>query len=81
MDRGDGSRYKTGGRQRGTPNKLAAQLNAKLAEAATQVSSPQVAAMMPLEVMLHAMRFEAEHLNWRTAASIAEKAYKPISRF
>jgi hypothetical protein len=70
--------HKTGGRQRGTPNKRKAQLDAKFAEVAGQVTanlSPQeIALMTPLEVMLLAMRLEVECGQLGTAASIAEKA-------
>jgi hypothetical protein len=67
---------KTGGRQRGTPNKTRAQLDAKLAEVALTAGlpPPQIANMTPLEVMLYAMRHELECGQVRSAASIAEKA-------
>ena len=54
------SGHKTGGRQKGTPNKRKAVYDAKFAEAAGQVtaglSSSEIASMMPLHVMLLAMR-------------------------
>jgi hypothetical protein len=69
---------KTGGRQRGTPNKASAQLATELAEAAGRVtaslSPSEMANMTPLEVMLYAMRHELECGQVRLAASIAEKA-------
>ena len=72
------SGHKTGGRQKGTPNKRKAQLDAKLAEAAGQatagLSPSEIASMMPLPVMLLAMRLEVECGQWRSAVSIAEKA-------
>ena len=70
--------HKTGGRQKGTPNKATVRLAAKLAEAAERatagLSSSEIATMMPLDVMLLAMRLELEGGQWRSAASIAEKA-------
>jgi hypothetical protein len=69
---------KTGGRQRGTPNKAKVQLDTKLAEVGERVaaglSPSQIATMAPVDIMLHAMRVEAESANWRMAAAIAEKA-------
>src|ERR1700761_6019413 len=69
---------KTGGRQKGTPNKRIAQLEARVAEAGARategLSSSQIVAMTPLEVLLQSMRLEAESGHWRMAASIAEKA-------
>jgi hypothetical protein len=70
--------HKTGGRQKGTPNKRKAECDAKFAEAAGQATtglSPlEIASMMPLPVMLLAMRLELECGQLRSAASIAEKA-------
>jgi hypothetical protein len=70
--------HKTGGRQKGTPNKRKAECDAKFAEAAGQATtglSPlEIASMMPLPVMLLAMRLEVECGHFRSAASIAEKA-------
>jgi hypothetical protein len=70
--------HKTGGRQKGTRNKTKAQLDAKLAEAAGQLtaglSSAEIATMTPLDVMVGAMRLAVEIHDWRSAASIAEKA-------
>ena len=70
--------HKTGGRQKGTPNKATVRLAAKLAEAAERatasLSSSEIASMMPLPVMLLAMRLEVECGHLRSAASIAEKA-------
>ena len=70
--------HKTGGRQKGTPNKATVRLAAKLAEAAgratTGLSPPEIASMMPVDVMLFAMRIELECGQLRSAASIAEKA-------
>jgi hypothetical protein len=70
--------HKTGGRQKGTPNKRKAQLDAKFAEAAGQAAASlapsEIASMMPLPVMLLAMRLEVECGQLRSAASIAEKA-------
>jgi hypothetical protein len=72
------SGHKTGGRQKGTPNKLKAQLDAKLAEATERMtaglSPSEIATMMPLDVMLFAMRLAVESGHWRPATSIAEKA-------
>jgi hypothetical protein len=72
------SGHKTGGRQKGTPNKRKAQLDAKFAEAAGQVtarlSASEVASITPIGVMLLAMRLEVECGQLRSAASIAEKA-------
>jgi hypothetical protein len=72
------SGHKTGGRQKGTPNKRKAEYDAKFAEAAgraTAVLSPsEIASMMPLDVLLFAMRLELESGQLRSAASIAEKA-------
>jgi hypothetical protein len=65
-------------RQKGTPNKRKAQLDAKFAEAAGQLiaslSPSEITSMTPLEVMLLAMRSEIERGQLRSAASIAEKA-------
>jgi hypothetical protein len=70
--------HKTGGRQRGTPNKAKAQLDARIAEAAGRMaaglSSAESAGMTPLDVMVGAMRLAVENGEWRAAASIAEKA-------
>ena len=70
--------HKTGGRQKGTPNKATVRLAAKLAEArerATAGLSPsEIASMMPLDVLLFTMRLEVECGQLRSAASIAEKA-------
>ncbi len=70
--------HKTGGRQKGTPNKRKAECDAKFAEAAGQatagLSPSEIASMMPLPVMLLAMRLEVECGQLRSAASIAEKA-------
>ena len=70
--------HKTGGRQKGKPNKRKAQLAAKLAEAAerasAELSSSEIASMLPLDVMLLAMRHHVECGQLRSAASIAEKA-------
>ena len=70
--------HKTGGRQKGTPNKRKAQLDAKFAEAAGQatagLSPSEIASMMPLDVLLFTMRLELECGQLRSAASIAEKA-------
>jgi hypothetical protein len=56
--------HKTGGRQKGTRNKATVRLDAKLAEAAgwaTKGLSPsEIVTMMPLEIMLLAMRLEME---------------------
>jgi hypothetical protein len=56
--------HKTGGRQKGTPNKATVRLAAKLAEAAERatasLSSSEIASMMPVDVMLFAMRLELE---------------------
>jgi len=70
--------HKTGGRQKGTPNKAKAELDAKLADAAGRVtaglSPSEIASMTPLDVMIAAMRLAAETRDWRSAALIAEKA-------
>src|SRR5580704_15820338 len=72
------SGHKTGGRQKGTPNKATVRLAAKLAEAAERatagLSPSEIASMMPLDVMHYAMRLELKGGQWRSAASIAEKA-------
>jgi hypothetical protein len=64
--------HKTGGRQQGTPNKRKADYDAKFAEAAgqmtTALSPSEIASMMPLEVILLAMRLEVECGQWRSAA-------------
>ena len=69
---------KTGGRQKGTRNKATVRLDAKLAEGAERVtaglSPSETATIMPLEVMLLAMRHELEGGQWRSAASITERA-------
>jgi hypothetical protein len=56
------SGHKTGGRQKGTPNKRKAEYDAKFAEAvgrATAALSPsEIASMMPVDVLLFAMRRE-----------------------
>ena len=56
--------HKTGGRQKGTPNKPKIELDAKFAEAAGQatagLSPSEIASMLPLPVMLFAMRLEVE---------------------
>jgi hypothetical protein len=70
--------HKTGGRQKGTPNKATVRLAAKLAEAAERatadLSPSEIASMLPLDVMQYAMRLELQGGQWRSAASIAEKA-------
>ena len=70
--------HKTGGRQKGTPNKATVRLAAKLAEAAeratSSLSSSEIDSMLPLDVMQYAMRLELQGGQWRWAASIAEKA-------
>jgi hypothetical protein len=70
--------HKTGGRQKGTPNEATARLAAKFAEAAgratTGLSPSEIASMMPVDVMLFAMRLELECGQLRSAAAIAEKA-------
>jgi hypothetical protein len=47
--------HKTGGRQKGTPNKRKAEYDAKLAEAAERatagLSPSEIASMLPLDVM------------------------------
>jgi hypothetical protein len=72
------SGHKTGGRQKGTPNKATVRLAAKLAEVAERatagLSSSEIASTLPLDVMQYAMRLELECGQWRAAASIAEKA-------
>jgi hypothetical protein len=72
------SGHKTGGRQKGTPNKRKAQLDAKFAETAGQVtaglSASAVASITPIDVMLLAMRLEVKCGQLRSAAKIAEKA-------
>jgi hypothetical protein len=72
------SGHKTSGRQKGTPNKRKAEYDAKFAEAAERMTaalSPvEIATMTPIDVLLFAMRFEVECGQWRSAASIAEKA-------
>jgi hypothetical protein len=71
------SGHKTGGRQKGTPNKRKAEYDAKFAEAAgraTAALSPsEIASMMPVDVLLFAMRHEVECGQLRSAATIAEK--------
>ena len=70
--------HKTGGRQKGTPNKATVRLAAKFAEAAERatagLSPSEIASMLPLDVMQYAMRLELQGGKWRSAASIAEKA-------
>jgi hypothetical protein len=70
-------RHKTGGRQKGTPNKAKAELKA-LVDAAKRIDGglppAHIATMMPVDIMLYAMRIEADGGRWRTAAAIAEKA-------
>jgi hypothetical protein len=72
------SGHKTGGRRKGTPNKRKADYDAKFAEAAKQVTaglpSSEIASMMPLDVILLAMRLEVECGQLRSATTIAEKA-------
>jgi hypothetical protein len=69
---------KTGGRQKGVPNKAKAELDALLAEASERATSDltqeQIAAMLPLDVMLHAMRLGIANAQRRIAAALAEKA-------
>jgi hypothetical protein len=70
--------HKTGGRQKGTPNKRKAECDAKFAGAAGQATTGlpplEIASMMPLDVLLFTMRLEVECGPLRSAASIAEKA-------
>jgi hypothetical protein len=70
--------HKTGGRQKGTPNKRKAECDAKFAGAAGQATTGlpplEIASMMPLDVLLFTMRLEVECGQLRSAASIAEKA-------
>jgi hypothetical protein len=75
--------HKTGGRQKGTPNKRKAEYDATFADATfaeaagratTGLSPSEIASMMPVDVMLFAMRLELECGQLRFAASIAEKA-------
>ena len=64
--------------RKGTPNKATVRLAAKLAEAAERatagLSPSEIASMMPVDVMLFAMRLELESGQLRSAASISEKA-------
>src|SRR5271168_4263558 len=70
--------HKTGGRQKGTPNKATVWLAAKLTEVAERatagLSPSEIASMLPLDVMQYAMRLELQGGQLRSAASIAEKA-------
>ena len=73
-----GCQLKELGRQKRTPNKATVRLAAKLTEAAERATSglspSEIASMMPLPVILLAMRLELQGGQWRLAASIAEKA-------
>jgi hypothetical protein len=71
------SGHKTGGRQKGTPNKRKAEYGATFeatGRATAGLSPSEIASMMPVDVMLFAMRLELECGQLRSAASIAEKA-------
>jgi hypothetical protein len=66
------------GRKAGGQNKEKIEVAAKLAEAtellAAEMSPDRIAAMSPLDVMLHAMKIAARASQWPQAASLAEKA-------
>jgi hypothetical protein len=78
MDRRMDKGQKTGGRQKGTPNKATVRLDAKLAEApgwaTAGLPTSEVASISPLDVMQYAMRLELQGGHWRSAAAIAKKA-------
>jgi hypothetical protein len=70
------SGHKTGCRQKGTPNKrkLSAMRIRKGSRTGDRRSiSPEIASMMLLDIMLLAMWLDVESVQWRSAASIAEK--------
>lgn len=72
------ARQKTGGRRRGTPNKSKTAINEALSAAAmrmsAELSQEQIKAMMPLDVMLHAMAVHAAQGLWAAAAALAKEA-------
>lgn len=75
---------KTGGRQRGTPNKATAEINDALAAVAQRMSAEltddQIVAMSPLDVMLHAMTYHARLGLWAPAAALAKEAAPYLHR-
>jgi hypothetical protein len=66
------------GRKPGSRDKVTIDAEQKLAEAterlAAELTPEQIAAMSPLDVMLHAVKIEAMAGQWRMAAALAEKA-------
>jgi hypothetical protein len=69
---------KTGGRQKVSINKATIEREELIAEssqrATNELTQEQIAAMTPLDVMLHAMKLEVANAQWRLAAVFAEKA-------
>ena len=67
-----------GGRQKGTPNKATVAREEKLAEAyvraVQELSRDDIAAMSPLDIMLHAMKIAALADQWNAAAALAKEA-------
>jgi len=78
MPRGAAPGERRGGRQKGAKNKATIDREAKLAEARDRflsgVTPEIIAAMSPLDVMLHAMQIEAQTGEWRMAAAMAKEA-------
>ena len=67
-----------GGRQKGSRNKAKIELEAKLSEARGRavagITTTEIAAMSPLDIMLRAMQIEAQTGEWRAAAALAKEA-------
>jgi alcohol dehydrogenase class IV len=60
----------------GVPNRAKFDPDIVIADSvsASGLTPEQIAAMSPLDVMLHAMRLEIANDKWRVAAALAEKA-------
>ena len=69
-------RRKTGGRQKGTPNKKTAARKAQEAAIAAEIEDARFRGIEPLDYMLRVMRDEAEDKNMRFAAAKAAAPYR-----
>ena len=67
---------KTGGRQRGTPNRKTAARKAQEAAIAAEIEDARFRGIEPLDYMLRVMRDEAEDKNMRFAAAKAAAPYR-----
>jgi len=77
---GNGGARPGAGRPKGGKNRESIDREKKLAEAAERMAAggtltpEQINALSPLDVMLHAMKIDVAAGEWRSAASLAEKA-------